>query len=147
MHGFRKTISSLTSLLMVAAVSALGGEQRAKKPVDVPAFVSKLADLDDLVRRSALAALRRAGQAAKTAFPKITELLKGKDAIVRIYAASALHEIDPQSELALPVLLAALRTKDETARCYAAVSFRGYDPAAVPALIELFRDKDPRVHM
>lgn len=145
MNPLRPPLVLVCFLLVLPSAMRAGDED--EKPPDVPALIEQLKKKEDFGRRTALAALGRAGKDAKSAIPIITDHLKDQNPLVRIEAAKALRKIDPDTRLALPVLLDALRFKDLTVRCFASTAFQGYDPAAVPGLIDLFRDKDRSVHM
>lgn len=138
----------LLSIFFSPALVIHAGDQPTNKTPNYSATIEKLDDPDPTVRRRALADLARAGKNAKTAIPHVALLLNDKHPIVRIEAATALRKIDPHTKLALPVLLDAMRVKGNiTVRCSASIAFSGFDASVVPALIDLFREKDRSVDM
>ncbi len=118
----------------------------------VPVLRDGLANDNQNIRRFAAAGLKKIGPPAKPAWAALVKALEDKDAQVRQQAVEALPEIDPAAE-ELPGLLARALNKDEKSywvRVMAINGLRGMGPKArkaVPALVEVLREKDVRTEV
>jgi HEAT repeat protein len=117
----------------------------------MPALLKALQVRDVMVRRLAVAAVARFGQAGKTAlarsaYPVLLKLLaEDGSTLVRREAAAAVVAVDPADGNAVPLLARALRA-DKELRLQAALSLEKMGTvakAAVPELVGALSDTEP----
>ena len=108
--------------------------------IAVPALIGLLRDKDMNVRNGAAVALGQTRSETRVVVPALIELLKGKDS--RSSAASALARIGPAAKIAIPALKELLGDKDSASSAAEALAELGEGDAAVPALVELLKDKN-----
>jgi HEAT repeat protein len=151
------------------------GEFGPKAKAAVPALIDALNDPDEVVRRNAPQALGEIGPYAKaavpalirgfkdknvrtyadsalgkigrSAVPALIEALKDEDPIIRNNSATALGHIGPDAKDAVPALIRLFNDEQEQARygSYVEWALGKIGKAAVPALIEALKDKNPFV--
>lgn len=155
MHTTRdlKSLTNLTSLLLVVTLAFAGGAAAHARQADVretkPAASAapllaalKGADSDPTPREArardeAVEGLRRMGAAA---VPALTEFLKTEKDPARVYAAAALAGIEPKNALARRTLADVARGGRGDEVIAAAVALADLDPvddAAVPQLVKM----------
>jgi HEAT repeat protein len=119
-------------------------EAESQAKIAVPALVKALKDQSDSVQGLAVMALSNIGPPARRAVPALLELVKHKDPGMRSVAADALGKIAPRERAVVKALLNALNDpKDEVRRsAHRGVVYGG--PEAVPELIQMFRQPNPR---
>ena len=108
--------------------------------IAVPALIGLLRDKDMNVRNGAAVALGQTRSETRVVVPALIELLKGKDS--RSTAASALAQIGPAAKIAIPALKELLGDKDSASSAAEALAELGEGDPAVPALVELLKDKN-----
>jgi HEAT repeat protein len=122
------------------AVRTLGKIGLVSKEV-VPALLAAARDEDEYVRLKAVDALGEVGPAAKEAVPVLIEAARSRNAFNSHKALVALRKLRKE---ALPALVAAAR-EDSAIRHGALWVLGDMGADAVPALLELFKDKDVRL--
>jgi HEAT repeat protein len=107
-----------------------------------PALVEAFADPDTYVRAQAIAGL---GTIGYRALPQLKQAVKDKEADVRLRAVEALVRLNPNFKEVLPTLLPAIKDQSPAVRLVVVAGLVRFGDAAVPHLIEAFRDDDPEV--
>jgi len=111
----------------------------------VGALIRGLTDRDPKIRTETANVLRRIGSAANPAVPILTAMLKDPERDVRSAAAWALGSSRPDPKSVIPALVASVRAEPDR-RCLAAVRTLGaIGEPAVPSLIDLLKEKDPKI--
>ena len=122
-------------------------------PAGAAALTKALKDKSSYLRTLATAMLGDIGPEAKIAVPALTALLKDKDSYLRLAATKALGQIGPEARTAIPALVAVrgymevpidAARRSET-RQVGPWALGQIGPPAIPALVELLKDKDPAV--
>src|SRR5712692_5757951 len=133
-----KTAIPLTLILLLLPFSPTWAADDEAESIS--RHIEALKDTDEVVREDAAEALRGFGPKAKTAVPKLIELLlKDPEPLVRIAAARALSGIDPDNETVILSLAKGLRDKHGVVARTVARHLARLGPkakAAVPALVE-----------
>ena len=111
----------------------------------VPSVVEMLQDPDPRVRELAVRTLQQIGADAKAAVPALTQRLGDGDPAVRQAAIFALREMGPAIKTAILALAQRVRDPDAYIAADAAHSLGRIGPEAIPSLVPLLRDCDPRV--
>jgi HEAT repeat protein len=124
-----------TPAVRLAAREALGSVGKEA----VPFLVQALKDKDDVIRLLAVQGLGRLGPEAKTAIPALIEALKDRHRIVSDIAWNTLRQLGDE---AVPSLLEALADKENPLAIRLLGTLRA--KSAVPKLIKLLEDPDPR---
>lgn len=128
-------------------------------PAAIPALLVALRDADAFVRAGAVRALGRMGPPAKTAVPRLLELLNDRNQPVKtangttfypvcFAAATALGQIGAEPQAAVPALVTLLGDGNAWLRQTAIEALTDFGPAArtaVPALLTALNDKGEEV--
>jgi HEAT repeat protein len=115
-------------------------------PQAVPDLTQALTDPSTDVRIAAITSLGAIGPGARSAGPPLARVLRDPDANLRMWAAAALLRIGTHAKEALRVWIAEFESKAVSDPGPGLmVGFFGVAPAAVPALVEARRGRDPRV--
>ena len=124
------------------AATALGSIGRAA----VQALMPQLKHRARVVRLMAARAFGAMGPEAEEAVPHVAELLKDEDESVRSEAVRALEKIGPAARDAVPALAEALKhspsLREKAARALSAIGAE-----ALPALVEMLKDRDSEVRL
>jgi HEAT repeat protein len=128
-----------------AAIGSLFSLGPAAKPA-VPLLLRILADPDEgAARASAAELLGRVGEGVAGVEPALVATLASDDPYLRVFAASALTMLDTQDPRAFPPLVRLFADPDSGTRGAAEQALEHFGARAVPALLEMARDKDPDV--
>lgn len=109
-----------------------------------PALARELRSPDAKTRAAAAVAAGDLGAAALPALPALLEALKDSQAVVRSSVLSSLPIIGSDAAAIAPEITKMLTDPDQEVRNAAQVAFYGLGVAAVPALVVLLADKEPR---
>jgi HEAT repeat protein len=110
----------------------------------VPDLTDALRDRDNAVRIEAALTLRNQGCPARLIIPALIEALKDDDHVLCRGAADALGLFGPEAGAAIGQLVSVLKENGE-ASLSASEALAKIGPAAVPALAELVRGRDPGI--
>ncbi len=102
----------------------------------------KMLESDDDERLGAARSLGDMGASAKGAVPGLIKSLADRDSIVRLAAAHSLGQIGPDAGSAIPAMVTAFKRGSGFDKGIIGPAIGGIGPTAVPALIELSKDRN-----
>jgi HEAT repeat protein len=114
-------------------------------PAAVPTLIELLRDKEAKNRKNAAIALRDVAPAAKTAIPALVELWKDENPNVHKAVFEALNRIGLKQVIDRPDFKELMQSEDFVQRSAAISAWSALGADAIPKLIELLKDKEPKI--
>jgi HEAT repeat protein len=132
----------------VSLLRKICADSREAAPLAAASLTEALRDRDNNVRIEAAWGLREHGTPARVIIPSMLEVLKDRDEEQRVrgYAAGVLGSFGPEAAEAIGPLVALLKERREGSPA-AGGALAKIGPAALPAVRELLRDRDPHTRL